>query len=80
MNENAHCYINYVMSGHTITDEIIEKLNYDDLLQHANELGEYTKENLMRFIRCSTASSSGILRSIHSFPLYKAMRRGPQPT
>ena len=50
-NENAHCFINYVMSGHTITDEIIEKLNYDDLLQHANELGEYTKENLMKFIR-----------------------------
>ena len=49
-NENAHCYINYVMSGHTITDEIIEKLNYEDLLQHANELGEFTKENLIKFI------------------------------
>ena len=49
-NENAHCYINYVMSGHTITEEIIEKLNYEDLLQHANELGEYTKENLIKFM------------------------------
>ena len=49
-NENAHCYINYVMSGHTITDEIIEKLNYEDLLQHANELGEFTKENLIKFM------------------------------
>ena len=46
-NENAYCYINYVMSGHTITNEIIEKLNYEDLLQHANELGEFTKENLI---------------------------------
>ena len=50
MNENAHCFINYVMAGHTITDEIIEKLNYEDLLQHANELGEYTKENLIKFM------------------------------
>ena len=50
MNENAHCFINYVMDGHTITDEIIEKLNYEDLLQHANELGEYTKENLIKFM------------------------------
>ena len=50
MNENAHCFINYVMSGHTITDEIIEKLNYEDLLQHANELGEFTKENLIKFM------------------------------
>ena len=49
-NENAHCFINYVMSGHTITEEIIEKLNYEDLLQHANELGEFTKENLIKFI------------------------------
>ena len=49
-NENAHCYINYVMSGHTITEEIIEKLNYEDLLQHANELGEFTKENLIKFM------------------------------
>lgn len=49
-NENAHCYINYVMSGHTITEEIIEKLNYEDLLQYANELGEFTKENLIKFI------------------------------
>ena len=49
-NENAHCYINYVMSGHTITNEIIEKLKYDDLLQHADELGEFTKENLIKFI------------------------------
>ena len=49
-NENAHCYINYVMSGHTITNEIIEKLNYEDLLQHANELGEFTKENLIKFM------------------------------
>ena len=49
-NENAHCYINYVMSGHTITDEIIEKLDYEDLLQYANELGEFTKENLIKFM------------------------------
>ena len=49
-NENAHCYINFVMSGHTITEEIIEKLNYDDLLQYANELGEFTKENLIKFM------------------------------
>ena len=49
-NENAHCYINYVMSGHTITDEIIEKLNYEDLLQRADELGEFTKENLIKFM------------------------------
>ena len=49
-NENAHCYINYVMSGHTITDEIIEKLKYDDLLQRADELGEFTKENLIKFM------------------------------
>ena len=49
-NENAHCFINYVMSGHTITDEIIEKLNYEDLLQYANELGEFTKENLIKFM------------------------------
>ena len=49
-NENAHCYINYVMSGHTITEEIIEKLKYDDLLQYANELGEFTKENLIKFM------------------------------
>ena len=49
-NENAHCYINYVMSGHTITNEIIEKLKYEDLLQYANELGEFTKENLIKFM------------------------------
>ena len=49
-NENAHCYINYVMSGHTITEDIIEKLNYEDLLQYANELGEFTKENLIKFM------------------------------
>ena len=49
-NENAHCFINYVMSGHTITDEIIEKLNYEDLLEYANELGEFTKETLIKFM------------------------------
>ena len=38
------------MSGHTITEDIIEKLNYDDLLEYANELGEFTKENLIKFM------------------------------
>ena len=49
-NENARCYIGYVICGHTLTDEIIEKLKYDKLLQYANELGEYTKENLIKFM------------------------------
>ena len=49
-NENARCYIGYVIGGHTLTDEIIEKLKYDKLLQYANELGEYTKENLIKFM------------------------------
>ena len=49
-NKDALCYISYIIDGHTITDEVIEKLKYDDLLQHANELGEYTKENLIKFM------------------------------
>ena len=50
MNKNARCFIGYVIDGHTITEDIIEKLKYEDLLQHANELGEFTKENLIKFI------------------------------
>ena len=50
MNENAHCFIGYVIDGHTVTDEVIEKLKSDKLLQYANELGEYTRENLIKFM------------------------------
>ena len=50
MNKNARCFIGYVIDGNTITDEVIEKLKSDKLSQYANELGEYTKENLIKFM------------------------------
>ena len=50
INENVHGYIGYVLGGHTLTEEIIEKLKYPELLRYANELGEYTKENLIKFM------------------------------
>ena len=46
----ARCYIGYVVGGHTITEEIRAKLDYNAMLRYAEELGEFTKENLMKFI------------------------------
>ena len=50
INENVPGYIGYVLGGHTLTEEIIKKLKCDELLQYANELGEFTKENLIKFM------------------------------